>query len=68
MISFRKLFMNFLFPALCGLFFGITDTYSQSNQPTVPSMATWSMRKNIIDLAAKNTPFKVLTSLQGRRK
>jgi len=31
----------------------------------VPSMATWGMRKDIIDLAAKYTPFSVLTSLRG---
>lgn len=35
------------------------------NKALVPSIATWGMRKDLIDLAAKNTPFRVLTSLRG---
>jgi hypothetical protein len=68
--------ISFLLPAFLGMFFGILNVYSQGTvtspktavsdqKDIVPSMATWSMRKDIIDLAAKNTPFRVLTSLRG---
>lgn len=68
--------LNILLLCIWGLFFGITHANSQSIQPALsaptvhhsdilPSMATWSMKKDLIDLAAKYTPFTVLTSLRG---
>ncbi len=68
--------ISFLLLTVFGMSSGISNVYSQIKvtapktelsvqKDIVPSMATWSMRKDIIDLAAKYTPFRVIESLRG---